>query len=222
MTDEKPSIDDGAEDSQAALRASDADREQVVEILRDAAGDGRLTSEEVSERVEAALSARTVSELAQLTRDLPVSPVPADAGTGSERPKDVVEINQRWGTLHRSGTWEVPRHLDIRMHGGDVKLDFTEAVIGHDTLDIDAQISIGGNLILVVRPGIVVRTDDVTVRVGEVKYRNPASDADAPVELRVNVTGLLKGGDIVVRHPRRTLGQWMRGESALSTSDSKS
>lgn len=218
MTDDKSSRDDDAED----VQASDADREQVVEILRDSADDGRLTSEEVSARVETALNARTVDELAGLTRDLPISPVPADLEKRPERPGDVVEINQRWGTLHRSGTWEVPRHLDIRMHGGDVKLDFTEAVISHDRLEIDARISIGGNLILVVRPGIVVRTDDLTVRVGEVKYRNPASDADAPVELRVNVTGRLKGGDVVVRHPRRKLGQWMRGEGAKDVSEGKS
>ncbi|MFE2377394.1 DUF1707 domain-containing protein [Streptomyces sp. NPDC059398] len=221
MSDDKSSTDDGVENTQAAMRASDADRDQVVEILRDAAGDGRLTSDEVSERVEAALNARTISELARLTRDLPVSPVPGDPEKRPERPKDVVEIDQRWGTLHRSGTWEVPRHLDIRMHGGDVKLDFTEAVIGYDKLDIDARISIGGNLILVVRPGIVVRTDDLTVGVGEVKYRNPASDAEAPVELLVNVTGRLKGGDVVVRHPRRKLSEWIRGDSAKSASEAQ-
>ncbi|MEV0373367.1 DUF1707 domain-containing protein [Streptomyces sp. NPDC050636] len=213
MTDEKSSSGDGAEDVPPEdMKASHADRDQVVEILRDAAGDGRLTTEELEERVAAALAARTIDDLAGLTRDLPVSPSPTDPSTWSE---DVVEINQRFGTLHRSGSWEVPRRLDIRMHGGDVKLDFTEAVISHDVLDLDAYVSVGGNLVLVVKPGIEVVTDDVTVGVGEVKDRTLSSDGDVPVVLRVNVAGRIRGGDVVVRHPRRTLGQWVRGESSV-------
>ncbi|MGI5509219.1 DUF1707 SHOCT-like domain-containing protein [Streptomyces sp. CA-106131] len=213
MTDDKLSGGDGAgEVSAADMRASHADRDQVVEILRDAAGDGRLTSEELDERVEAALSARTIGELAGLTRDLPISLSPADSST---RSTDVVEINQRFGTLHRTGSWVVPRRMDIRMVGGDVKLDFTEAVIGQDTLDIDVDLSIGGDLVIVTKPGIVVATDELNVRVGEVKVRTTSAGADVPVVLRVKVTGRLRGGDVVVRYPRRTLAQWMRGESPV-------
>src|SRR6516165_1033052 len=46
------------------MRASDADRDRVVDVLRDAAGDGRLTADEFEERMEAALSSRTLGELA--------------------------------------------------------------------------------------------------------------------------------------------------------------
>ena len=53
------------------LRASDEDRERAVEILRVAAGDGRLTSAELDDRLETALTARTSGELAALTADLP-------------------------------------------------------------------------------------------------------------------------------------------------------
>ena len=51
------------------LRASDEDRERVVERLRVAAGDGRLTAAELDERLGAALTARTSRELAALTAD---------------------------------------------------------------------------------------------------------------------------------------------------------
>ena len=47
-------------------RASYEDRDRVVEVLRVSAGDGRLTSDELDERVEAALTARTYNELAAL------------------------------------------------------------------------------------------------------------------------------------------------------------
>jgi hypothetical protein len=211
MIDAQTQTGDEDELSAADMRASHGDRDQVVEILRDAAGDGRLTVEELDERVEAALGARTMGELARLTRDLPVSPEPSDPG---RRSKDVVEINQRFGTLHRSGEWEVPRRLELKMAGGDVKLDFTDAVLRQDTLDLHVDIGAAGNLILVVRPGVVVDTDGLKVR-GDVKVRAPNSGADGPVVLRVTATGRLRGGDVVVRYPRRTLGQWVRGESAI-------
>lgn len=55
------------------LRASHEDRDRVVELLRVAAGDGRLTAEELDQRLERALTARTYRELAVLTRDLPAA-----------------------------------------------------------------------------------------------------------------------------------------------------
>ena len=53
------------------IRASDSDRENVVEILRDAYSTGRLTLEEFDERTTAAFAARTWGGLRELTRDLP-------------------------------------------------------------------------------------------------------------------------------------------------------
>jgi hypothetical protein len=55
----------------SAIRASDADRENVVAILRDAFTTGRLTLEEFDERTTAALSGRTWGALGELTEDLP-------------------------------------------------------------------------------------------------------------------------------------------------------
>ncbi|WP_031487765.1 DUF1707 SHOCT-like domain-containing protein [Streptomyces bicolor] len=71
-----------AELSRTGLRASDADRDRVVQVLNSAAGDGRLTIEELDERVTAALSARTLGELAELTVDLPPVP-PSSCGSRS-------------------------------------------------------------------------------------------------------------------------------------------
>ena len=53
------------------LRASDDDREQVVDLLREHCAEGRLTPAELGERIDAAYGARTVGELEALTRDLP-------------------------------------------------------------------------------------------------------------------------------------------------------
>ena len=58
----------------AALRASDADRDRVVELLRAAVADGRLNLAEFDERLDAALTARTIDALLPLTADLIAAP----------------------------------------------------------------------------------------------------------------------------------------------------
>lgn len=70
MAEEPPAGDRHEPDRRPELRASHADRDRAVEVLRDAARDGQLTASELDERVEAALTARTRSELAALTADL--------------------------------------------------------------------------------------------------------------------------------------------------------
>ncbi len=161
----------GAEPVQPGqLRASHQDRDRVVEILRVAAGDGRLTAEELDQRLEAALTARTYAELAVLTTDLPAAG-PAGAAAVPE-PKDVVRIDCGSGSTRRDGRWVVPQRIDVRVTSGSVRLDFTDAVITQPTLKVDAEVH-SGNLTLVTRPGIVVDADEVSVRSGSVKVREP-------------------------------------------------
>jgi Domain of unknown function (DUF1707)/2TM domain len=57
--------------SDPALRIADVDRDRTAERLRKAAGEGRLSPEELEERLEAAFSARTQAELAPVVADLP-------------------------------------------------------------------------------------------------------------------------------------------------------
>ena len=75
------------------LRASHEDRERAAEIIRIAAGDGRLTADELDERLEKALTARTTGELTELTADLPAVP-----GAAAVQPKDLVQIRAWAGT----------------------------------------------------------------------------------------------------------------------------
>src|ERR1700761_3991897 len=188
MTAEQPSSGDGAGElvPRPALRASHAERDQVVEVLREAAGDGRLTDEELEQRVEASLSPRTGSDLPLLTADLP-----ARAGA---RPQDGGRIDQRFGTVTREGRWVVPQRMEIKAKAGNVKLDFTEAVLTFDTLHIALELGLGADLLLVTKPGIMVLTDDLTVRVGDVKVRQPPAGRSAPVILRIELSGKVSGG----------------------------
>ncbi len=69
------------------LRVSDADRERVAERLRDAAGEGRLTIDELDERVESAYAARTAAELAELTTDLPATATGREVAPSGRKPR---------------------------------------------------------------------------------------------------------------------------------------
>ncbi|MEU3339308.1 DUF1707 domain-containing protein [Streptomyces sp. NPDC006668] len=184
------------------LRASHADRDRVVDVLRIAAGDGLLTSDELDERLEVALSARTLGELSALTADLP------NVSAGAEA-KDVVRIEQvHSGAIERVGRWVVPRRMELAVYWCDVTLDFTEAVITHDTLRIDLETA-GKTLTLITRPGVVVDTDGLRLLHSKLKYRRAPADQDAPVILRVELVGQKAHGRVVVRPPRRTFGQWL-------------
>ncbi|MFF3563678.1 DUF1707 domain-containing protein [Streptomyces sp. NPDC002574] len=193
--------------SSPELRASHADRDRVADVLRIAAGDGLLTAQELDERLEAALSARTVGELAPLTADLP--PVSATGAMTKAEVKDVVRIEQvHSGTVERTGRWVVPRRIELAVTYCDVVLDFTDAVITHDTLRIDVGMT-GKALTLVTRPGVVVDTDGLHLVHSRVTHREAPPELDAPVALRVEVAGRKTHGRVVVRPPRRTFGQWL-------------
>lgn len=75
------------------LRASHADRDRVVDVLTVAAGDGLLSADELDERLEAALSARTLDELAPLTADLPAAAGAPGVAVGDV--KDLVRVDHR-------------------------------------------------------------------------------------------------------------------------------
>jgi DUF1707 SHOCT-like domain len=187
------------------LRASDADRDRVIDVLRAATADGRLTADEFSERMAAALSSRTFRELAPLTADLtrpPASRPPPSRAPASRAPEtapagDVMRIDQRGGLVQRTGRWVVPRRLELQPSWCDVNLDFTDAVIAHDTLRVDMKMR-GGSLILVTGPGMVVDADSLTTRYADVII-HPPTVPDTPVRFRIRLAGRMRYGYIEAR-----------------------
>jgi hypothetical protein len=191
------------------LRASHEDRDRVVEQLRVAAGDGRLTADELDERLELALTARTHRELATLTTDLPASGTsPAVVPSASlPEPKDLVRIECGSSHTIRDGRWVVPRRMEVNVASGSVKLDFTQAVITDGVLHIDADVH-SGHLILLTKPGIIVDTDEVAVRSGHVRSPTPWKP-DVPEILRIEISGSVRSGHLQARPPRRNFWQWL-------------
>jgi hypothetical protein len=191
------------------LRASHEDRDAVIETLRVAAGDGRLTADELDERLEIAFNAKTYGELAVLTSDLPASPgTPALSPVGpAVTPKEVARIDCRSGHVARDGRWVIPRRMEVKVTSGHVKLDLTQAVISDRVLDISCDVR-SGHLNIITKPGIAVDTDEVQIRSGHVGVKAPWGH-DVPVILQVNLSGRVGSGHISARPRRRTFWQWL-------------
>jgi Domain of unknown function (DUF1707)/Cell wall-active antibiotics response 4TMS YvqF len=138
MTDEP-----GRLDPSGKVRASDAKREAVVERLRVATAEGRLTLGELAERTEAAYTATTRGELVPITADLPeVSSPPA----APMRP--IARGDREWvvavmGDSTRQGRWRVERPLAAVAVMGDVILDLRGAEVPHGDVDIAATAVMG-------------------------------------------------------------------------------
>ncbi|MEU6660056.1 DUF1707 domain-containing protein [Streptomyces sp. NPDC046821] len=192
------------------LRASHEDRDQVVERLTVAAADGRLTTEELDERLEAALTARTYGDLAALLADLPEAGRTWAAGIEAAAPKDVSRIVVGSASARRDGDWVVPKRLEIESRSGSVLLDFTRAVISLPTLEIEVAVR-SGSVTLLVPPDVVADVDDVRVGSGSVRHQAQADPGTSP-RLRIQVTGEVGSGSVTIRPPRpsrRSFWQWL-------------
>ena len=168
------------------LRASHADRDRVVEALRVAGGDGRLSAEELDTRLESALSARTLGELAELTADLPNAPAA----------KEVLVIRQHAGKYVQEGRWLVPARIELRTQMCRVTLDFTHAVINSNVLRIDADM-VHGKLFIVSSPGIVIDTDGLNLTYSKLKLHSQNAAADP--RLRIELAGRLLHAKVIER-----------------------
>jgi Domain of unknown function (DUF1707) len=195
--------------SSPSLRASDADRDRVVELLRAAVADGRLDQAEFDERLDAALTARTIDALAPLTADLIAAPGSGGAltlplaGTPAEPAAELITIRERNGSVRREGRWTLPHRLRVNTAWSDVMLDLTKAVRGGPELIIELRVR-GGNVELVLAPGMVVDANELSMRYTKLMISTDAGD-NAPETLRVRLAGRARHATIETRWlaPRR-------------------
>lgn len=85
------------------LRASDADREQVIELLKGAFIRGQLAKDELAERVAGALTSRTYAELAVLTADIPA----AAAAEPAPPERTATKTSPRLSRQAKAGAWAI-------------------------------------------------------------------------------------------------------------------
>jgi hypothetical protein len=148
-------------------RVSDLEREQVADVLRDAAGEGRLSYTELEDRLETLYSAKTYGELVEIASDLPNGPTLA-AGTAAVAPigqagpgpgpgmtVHAPVINVFLSDQKRIGNWLAPQRQEVNAVLGDVTLDYTEAQVPYAEVYIDVKSILADVKIRVPRNAIV-------------------------------------------------------------------
>ncbi|WP_330173837.1 DUF1707 domain-containing protein [Streptomyces sp. NBC_01498] len=133
----------------AGFRASDADRDRIADILKEALALGRLDAEEHSERIDAVYRAKTMGELEPLVRDLPatgdgVRPVGAAHAYGPEDTGEPVDsMVAIFSSSLRKGRWRVGRRTNAFTLFGSIEIDLTEAIFAQRTTVINATAIFG-------------------------------------------------------------------------------
>ena len=189
------------------MRASDADRERVANVLREAAGDGRLTMDELDERLDAVYAAKTYAELEPITHDLPgagTSRVPVPEPTAAADPTRFGAEPSSGGAVailggfSRKGEWVVPKHFTAFLFMGGGEIDLREARFEDREVNINIVAIMGGCEITV--------PEDANVRVtgvgimGAFEHSEPGGGSpDGPV---ITISGVaFMGGVDVKRKP---------------------
>jgi len=167
------------------VRASDRDRDATIEHLRDAAADGRLTLEELTDRIGAASNAMMRSELAVLLRDLA-----PDAGSS-----DATRV-RKVGDIKHEGAWVVPPDCRFRSYLGKVTVDLREAKITSQETRIVVRAV--GNIVLLIPEGVVVEVP-ANGLMGKLRQKQSPAARGAP---RIILTGGTRSGEVKILHHR--------------------
>jgi hypothetical protein len=198
MSEDGPSTDNRRleTDADQPLRASDAERDQSVELLRSAVVDGRLTLEEFTERVELAQVARTDLELAALAQDLPASAPSAGVPAGNAGGPATERHRAFCSRISRSGPWSLPAHGSYSSIFGTINLDLRQARLSADLTEIDV-FNLFGTVTVTVPEGVEVSVDGGGLFASQVIDSPQAPPVrDAP-QLLIHASG--PGGTLYVR-----------------------
>jgi hypothetical protein len=178
-------------------RAGDAEREQVAEKLRVAAGAGRIDLAELEDRLDQAYRAKTYSELNALLADLPDS---RPAGALATPAPETMLLKTHGSTVKQNGRWTVPRKIVIDCGVPNVIIDFTEASCAHREVTVEANCGLG-NIKLIVPRGWTVRIDGSSTNTSHISDKADApTDPAAPT---LTLIGHPRSGHIRIRQPRR-------------------
>ena len=191
------------------LRISDDDRHAVAEVLRQAAGEGRIDIEELQERLEATYKAKTYGELVPITGDLPAGttanpspaprlPAPAQGGTAVRYGSSIAVMSE----TKRTGVWLLADGHTAFALMGSVVLDLREAQVERQEVTVNAS-ALMGEVKIIVDAGTTVVVDGFGV-MGEFSEQRAKVPFDAtlggPV---VRVRGVaIMGGVHVQRRGR--------------------
>jgi hypothetical protein len=205
-----------ADDPLPELRASDADREHTAELLRRAAGEGRLDVDELEERLSSVYATRTQRELDALVADVVV---PADRPRGPRVPVRRGDDGTRWLVAvmsghDRKGRWRVGTNLNVINIMGGSDLDFNDAEFAGDVVTVTVFSLMGGASIRVPE-GLNVEVSNFALMGGnDADIGDERPDPGGPT-LRLKLISIMGGSDVkrgrkLSRAERRELRRGMR------------
>jgi Domain of unknown function (DUF1707) len=195
----------------AGIRASDAERDATLERLSAATGDGRLTLEEFSQRMDRATTAKTRAELDRLVTDLPTDAGAAGtavAGGGPDRPSWHISPI---GGFSVSGPWRMARHVIVISLIGGAHLDLSQAQLAAKEVTL-TKVSLVGGVSIDVPPAIRVDASGFSLIGGTSVDAGPEPGPGAPtVHIRafsvVGGTRIYRGGPTGPPQPTGQSGQ---------------
>ena len=187
----------------SGVRISDFDRERAIERLHQALAEGRITVEELEERVAAVYAARYAAELRSPLAELPGDDVVALPATVAPLDAEPVVLRVGAAGIKRSGDWSVPPRLRVKSRIGPVVLDFCDAAIPHSVVEIELLLGTGSAKLLV-PDGATVNVDGLVATMGSIKS-SVASQAGKEAPHFV-VRGRARFGSVTVRRRRGFAG----------------
>lgn len=184
---------------QPSLRASDADRQRVADVLSDAYADGRLSMDEFNERNDAVWASKTLGELVPITADLGGAPATVAVGAGRPlvRVDDVPAIHTYaiMSTRSQPQDWVVPSAISAVVLMGQADYDFRRATFVSPRVEINVGVLMG-SIVLSVPDGVGIIDKTVCIMgSSEFKGMTPAAPG-APV---IELSGLVCMGSIEIR-----------------------
>jgi len=186
-----------------AVRASDRERDAVVQRVQQAFAEGRLDDAEFDERMRAALTARTHADLDILLADLPAetaAPGPAPAAAGRRPGRVAIALKS---SVRRGGRWRVPERYTTVVYKGTGWLDLRVAELNGPATTFLA-VAYKSRVTILVPPSVRVEMAGFSVTQGADEEEDPGYrlPADAPV---IHVRGIAYKGtvEITTRPPER-------------------
>jgi len=185
----------------ADIRASDAERDAALERLSTATGDGRLTLEEFSQRMDRAAAAKTRAELDRLVADLPTGAGAASSAAAGRGPGRTSWHISPIGGLRASGPWRMERSVVVVSLIGGADLDLSQAQLAAPEV-ILTKVSLLGGVSVAVPPGIRVEVSGFSLIGGTSLDAGPEPGPGAPT-VRIRAFSLLGGTRIYRGRPTR-------------------
>ncbi|GAA3539586.1 DUF1707 domain-containing protein [Amycolatopsis ultiminotia] len=196
------------------MRISDADREQVAQVLHQALSEGRITINELEERLSTVYAAKTFGDLKPVTADLPgaagtpstaLQPATSRAlGLPDNRvgghPGSNLSIGIMSGAV-RNGSWVLPRqHTSVAFWGG-AQVDLRSARFAEKQSTITA-VAIMGGIEITVPDDINVEVTGIGLMGGFLLEDKSGAPPAPPTAPTVTINGLgFWGGVVVYRKP---------------------